>query len=150
MATGLPDHRFVIVGQADEVRRGLGARRPTAIRRVVLTVRAVRPARLYNRDRPLYPSLYEGRLARSRGDVRHPVLTSDGSSPPGGRGAALSWTRFEDALADALVRLAQDAHLRADLRARGLSRAAEFSWERTARETIEVYREVAEEGRGRG
>ncbi|MBM4436880.1 MAG: glycosyltransferase family 4 protein [Actinobacteria bacterium] len=37
------------------------------------------------------------------------------------------------ALADALVRLAEDATLRADLRRRGLERAAEFTWERAAR-----------------
>jgi hypothetical protein len=35
------------------------------------------------------------------------------------------------------------------LKGRGLARAASFSWERTAKETIEVYREVAEETRAR-
>jgi glycosyltransferase involved in cell wall biosynthesis len=81
-----------------------------------------------------------------------PVLTSNGSSlsEVAGGAALLVDPLREDALADGLTRLAQDAALRSDLRARGLARAAEFSWERTARETIEVYREVAAEARTRG
>jgi glycosyltransferase involved in cell wall biosynthesis len=39
----------------------------------------------------------------------------------------------------ALRKLAQDEDLAASLRARGLARAAEFSWQRTARETRAVY-----------
>ncbi|NTU82289.1 MAG: glycosyltransferase family 4 protein, partial [Chloroflexales bacterium] len=34
-----------------------------------------------------------------------------------------------------------DAALRADLRARGLARAAQFTWERCARETLAVLLE---------
>jgi len=37
----------------------------------------------------------------------------------------------------------ENAQLRAELRARGLERAQEFSWKRTAEETIAVYRSVA-------
>jgi len=159
VARALPDHRFVIVGQAGwkyaEVLKE--ARRPDLADRVVLSgyvLESELPA-LYNRATALvYPSLYEGFglpvvEAMACGT---PVLTSDGSSlsEVAGGAALLVDPLREDALAGALVRLAQDAHLRADLRARGVARAAEFSWERTARETIEVYREVAEEGRGRG
>jgi glycosyltransferase involved in cell wall biosynthesis len=35
-----------------------------------------------------------------------------------------------------------DQALAADLRARGLQRAQQFSWERTARETLAVYKDV--------
>jgi glycosyltransferase involved in cell wall biosynthesis len=53
--------------------------------------------------------------------------------------------RDVDSIADGLTRLLEDAALRADLAARGLRRAALFSWERCARETLAVYRAV---GRG--
>jgi glycosyltransferase involved in cell wall biosynthesis len=47
-----------------------------------------------------------------------------------------------EALAAAISRLMADAGLRLTLRARGLERAATFSWQRTATETLRVYREV--------
>jgi glycosyltransferase involved in cell wall biosynthesis len=34
--------------------------------------------------------------------------------------------------------------LRNDLRGRGLARAAQFTWEQTARQTLDVYRSVAQ------
>jgi glycosyltransferase involved in cell wall biosynthesis len=37
--------------------------------------------------------------------------------------------------------------LRDELRAKGLARAAQFTWERTARETWRVYEKVLGEGR---
>lgn len=48
--------------------------------------------------------------------------------------------RDEAALHRALVELVADADLRADLRARGVVRAADFSWQRTATQTVNVYR----------
>jgi glycosyltransferase involved in cell wall biosynthesis len=48
-----------------------------------------------------------------------------------------------EALADAMERLLRDERLRADLRERGLERAAGFSWEETARRTAEVYKWAA-------
>jgi len=44
--------------------------------------------------------------------------------------------------ADALGRVLTDPTLAEDLAQRGHRRAAEFSWDRTARETVEVYRHV--------
>jgi glycosyltransferase involved in cell wall biosynthesis len=38
-----------------------------------------------------------------------------------------------------------DAALHADLRARGLARAREFSWERSVRRVREIYAEVLEQ-----
>ena len=43
--------------------------------------------------------------------------------------------RNPDAIADALLQVTGDDRLREDLRARGLARAAEFTWTRTARRT---------------
>ena len=47
-----------------------------------------------------------------------------------------------EALAAAMQRVLADRDLQADLCRRGLERAAAFTWERTARETVAVYREV--------
>jgi len=74
------------------------------------------------------------------------VVSSTGALPEvvGDAGVQVS-PYAPDLLAAALERvLTDDAH-RADRVERGLARAAEFSWERMARETGEVYREV--EGR---
>jgi glycosyltransferase involved in cell wall biosynthesis len=50
--------------------------------------------------------------------------------------------RDERALAGALERLLTDAALRDELRARGLRRAAAFSWDLAARRTLAVYQEA--------
>jgi glycosyltransferase involved in cell wall biosynthesis len=44
------------------------------------------------------------------------------------------------AWAEALWRVLGDEQLRADLRRRGLARATQFSYERTAQATLAVYR----------
>jgi glycosyltransferase involved in cell wall biosynthesis len=49
-------------------------------------------------------------------------------------------------MTEALRRLAADADLRAELRARGLRRAAEFSWARAAQETVALYQELLDSG----
>jgi alpha-1,3-rhamnosyl/mannosyltransferase len=46
------------------------------------------------------------------------------------------------AIAEAIRRVMSSAELRADLRERGLRRAATFTWERVAQQTIEVYRSI--------
>ena len=43
---------------------------------------------------------------------------------------------------EAIIRVVNDEALRADLRARGLARAATFTWQRTARLTLDAYREA--------
>jgi glycosyltransferase involved in cell wall biosynthesis len=44
------------------------------------------------------------------------------------------------AIAEGLARLVADDALRQDLRERGLARAATFTWERAARQTLAVLR----------
>lgn len=89
------------------------------------------------------PSLYEGfglpvLEAMACGT---PVVTSTISSLPevAGDAALLVDPLDIDALAAALRQLLADESLRAGLRARGLARAATFTWERSARQLLEVY-----------
>jgi glycosyltransferase involved in cell wall biosynthesis len=90
-----------------------------------------------------FPSLYEGfglpvLEAMARGV---PVACSDASSLPEvvGDAALLFDPRDEQAIASALGRLLNEPALAASLRTRGLLRAREFTWERTARLTLDSY-----------
>ena len=94
----------------------------------------------------VFPSLYEGfglppLEAMACGT---PVVTTNVSSLSEVVGdAALTVDPYDSsALAAALERALTDSALRAELRRKGLQRAAQFSWERTARETLAVYRQV--------
>jgi len=74
-----------------------------------------------------------------------PVVSSNAASLPevvGDAGPLLPPADVE-AWAETLVRLLGDAATLEAMRSRSLARAAEFSWERAARETTAVYREVA-------
>jgi glycosyltransferase involved in cell wall biosynthesis len=91
----------------------------------------------------VFPSLYEGfglpvLEAMARGV---PVACSDTSSLPevAGDAALLFDPRDEYAIAQAFGRLLKDEELRGRLRALGLARAERFTWERTARLTLESY-----------
>jgi glycosyltransferase involved in cell wall biosynthesis len=95
----------------------------------------------------VYPSLYEGfglpvLEAMACGT---PVITSSTSSLPEVAGDAAIYVNPADvvALASALARLIHQPALQAELRERGQARARRYSWEQTARETAEVYRQVA-------
>jgi len=100
-----------------------------------------------------YPSLYEGFgmpvvEAQACGT---PVLTSDRSALPeaAGEGALLVDPEGVEVIAEGLRRLLSDEPLRAELRRRGLAHAARLTWEKTAAETVAVYRRaLAKEGRG--
>jgi len=102
---------------------------------------------LYNgADLFVFPSLYEGfglpvLEAMACGT---PVVTSNTSSLPEVAGdAALLVDPYDvEEIATAMRRILEDEALTAELRAKGLARAKEFSWERTARETIAVYEKV--------
>ena len=93
-----------------------------------------------------YPSLYEGFglpiLEAFACGV--PVITSNTSSMPevAGDAAVLVDPADSAELAAALEGLLLDEGKRRELKARGLERAALFSWERCARETIAVYEKV--------
>ena len=74
-----------------------------------------------------------------------PVVAANRSSlPEVCGGAALMVDALEtESIAAAIKRLAEDAALRADLAGRGYGRAKEFTWERAAAQTWDVYSELA-------
>jgi glycosyltransferase involved in cell wall biosynthesis len=95
----------------------------------------------------VYPSWYEGfglpvLEAMACGC---PVICSNTSSLPevAGDAAILVDPGDAEALAHALDALLDDSGLRSSLSARGLLRAREFSWEKTAVQTLTVFAKVA-------
>jgi len=106
------------------------------------------PSLYHAADLFVYPSLYEGfglpvLEAMACGT---PVITSNISSMPEitGDAALLVNPRDETELVDAMQRVLTDNALRDKLARNGLERAKQFSWERTARETLAVYEQVAQ------
>jgi glycosyltransferase involved in cell wall biosynthesis len=105
---------------------------------------------LYSNARAfVFPSLYEGfgipvLEAMACGA---PVVASNGSSIPeiAGGAAILVDPSDEDALASAVEGILQDRSLGERLRSAGLQRAKAFSWEKAARETLAVYREIVQD-----
>lgn len=104
------------------------------------------PALINSAEVFAYPSLFEGfglpPLEAMACGV--PVVTSNAASLPevvGEAGVLLAPTNVM-AWAEALSAVLLDPALRADLRARGLRRAARFTWEATARQTLAVYRSL--------
>lgn len=95
----------------------------------------------------LFPSRYEGfglTLLEALA-CGTPAVAANATSLPevGGPGALLVDPDDVAGWAEAIVRLASDAALRARLRAAGLAHAARFSWERVARETAAAYQLAA-------
>jgi glycosyltransferase involved in cell wall biosynthesis len=77
-----------------------------------------------------------------------PVVASNTTSLPEvvGEAGLLVDPHDPEAVAEALRRLLDDPELAGRLRAAGRERAAQFTWERCARETTAVYRRLAEGG----
>ena len=94
----------------------------------------------------VYPSLYEGfglpvLEAMARGV---PCVVSNSASLPEVAGDAALFVDPEsvEEIAAAMERVTADAELRERLRQLGLTRAAEFSWDETARRTLEIYKSI--------
>ncbi|MDQ1335392.1 MAG: hypothetical protein QG552_2342 [Thermodesulfobacteriota bacterium] len=95
----------------------------------------------------VFPSLYEGFglpviEAMACGC---PVICSNAASLPevAGDAALLIDPHNVDELAGAIDRVVDDSALRNDLIRKGTERASQFSWKRTAKETLAVFRSVA-------
>ena len=94
----------------------------------------------------VFPSLYEGfglppLEALACGT---PVIASNRGSLPEivGDGGLLLEPDDVEGLTEAMEKLLADDDLQTDLQQKGLAHAARFSWEKTARETLAVYREI--------
>jgi glycosyltransferase involved in cell wall biosynthesis len=95
----------------------------------------------------VFPSLYEGfglppLEAMASGT---PVVTSNVSSlPEVTGGAAVLVDPYDvDSIREGIQRVLTDPALREELRAKGIARSREFSWESSVARTREIYEEVA-------
>jgi len=97
-------------------------------------------------DMFVYPSLYEGfglpPLEAMACGV--PTICSNNSSLPEvvGDGAELVDAQNLDTIAETILKISDDQEYGRKLAARGLVRAKEFSWHKTALETVECYKKV--------
>jgi len=104
------------------------------------------PAVYNGADLFCFPSLYEGfglpvLEAMACGT---PVVTSNTSSLPEVAGdAALLVDPYQvEEITTAMQTVLEDAALALELKEKGLKRAKQFTWEKTARETLEVYKGI--------
>jgi glycosyltransferase involved in cell wall biosynthesis len=149
--SGVISHQLVIVGQAHWQGSAIGreVNELGLSEEVVFTgyVPTDDLVTLYNAATVfVYPSLYEGfglpiLEAMSCGT---PVITSNVASMPevAGEAALLVNPRSEEDLAQTLERVLTDEMLRRELGEKGLRRASQFSWEKTARLTLHAYEEA--------
>jgi glycosyltransferase involved in cell wall biosynthesis len=148
----LPDHKLVLGGGRGWLYEGIFAHHAdSSVRDDILfpgfVPDALLPALYSAADVLAFPSLYEGfglpiLEAMACGT---PVVSSNASClPEVAEGAAIMVdpTRAED-LADGIRRAVLDTALRADLRAKGLERAAAYTWQAAARKLLAVYERVA-------
>lgn len=148
-------HVLVVVGKDDHGSRRLVRWVRESANKAVLFTGFVPdedlPHLYANADVFIYPSLFEGfglPVVEAMA-VGVPVVASDTPSlreTMGDAGLAVNPLRVDD-LARAVMSLIRDEKLRQDLMARGRARAAELTWERTARMTLAVYEQAAG-GRG--
>jgi alpha-1,3-rhamnosyl/mannosyltransferase len=94
----------------------------------------------------VFPSIYEGfglPLVEAMASGV-PVLTSNVSSlPEVAQDAGLLFDPLDEvAIAQAMLTLAQDDDLHARLATRALALAPQYTWEKCARKTVQVYRDV--------
>ena len=96
----------------------------------------------------IYPSFFEGFGLPPLEAMKcgTPVITGKLTSLPevvGDAGLLVDPYSVED-IADKLDKMLGDPKLRGDLRDRGFRRAEEFSWERTARQTLDIFERIAD------
>jgi alpha-1,3-rhamnosyl/mannosyltransferase len=104
-------------------------------------------AEIYNGATALvYPSLYEGfglPIVEAMA-CGCPVICSDTASMPEAAGDAALFInpKKSDELSAAIECMVSDQETRTDLISKGHAQAKRFSWERTARETLDVFKKV--------
>ncbi len=95
----------------------------------------------------VFPSRYEGFGLPALEAMIHgtPVVTTSNTAIPEAAGDAALYIPVDDdgALATAILRILDDPAFAAELRARGLRRAAEMTWTKTALATLDVLENAA-------
>ncbi len=142
-------HDLVLVGQAQWRESEIGA----MIRRLGLTERVLATGYVADGDLPglyrganlfAYPSLYEGfgLTVLEAMACGTPVLTSNATAIPevAGQAARLVDPLSVDALTEAMADLCAHPEQRAQWRQKGLAQARKFTWDRTARQTLDIWR----------
>lgn len=149
--TQFPDVRFVVVGPSTFRQTPVGAiAESLGIADKVVVTGAVPDAALpviYSAAEVfVFPSFYEGFglpvvEAMACGT---PVITSNATSLPEVVGDAgfMVDPNSVDEMVTALTRVLNDPQLRQTMREKGLERTKQFTWKRTAQQTIEVYRKI--------
>lgn len=96
----------------------------------------------------VYPSFFEGFGLPPLEAMKcgTPVITGDRTSLPEvvGDGGVLVNPFDIDAIASAIATMVDDSSFRSSLRIEGLNRARIFDWRETARRTLEVYKQAAD------
>jgi len=104
------------------------------------------PALLSGATAALYPSLYEGfglPVVEAMACGAPVIASNRGALPEIAGGAALLVDPENvEQIADAILTVIEDQALQDHLREAGHRRAAEFSWQKTAAETLSLYREL--------
>ena len=94
----------------------------------------------------VFPSLYEGFGLSPLEAIASgtPVVASNVSSLPEvlGDAAVLVDPLEPGSIADGITRVLEDDEIRAELRRKGLARAARFSWERSVKQVRRIYEEI--------
>ncbi len=102
---------------------------------------------LYNAcDCFVFPSFYEGfglPILEAMACGRAVACSNTSAMPEVADGAGLLFNPYEvEEIARALTDILLDAELRGRMERLGLQRAASFNWQKSARATLEVYKEI--------
>lgn len=146
----LPDHQLVLVGTTAAVFRDakLDAGAHNSVVFTGYVPDEALPALYSGAAAFVYPSLYEGfgLTVLEAMACGAPVICSSTTSLPEVAGDAALLVDPEDAgaIGQAILRMLGDEKLRNSLRARGLARAREFTWDKAADQTWRVLAEAGE------
>ena len=110
---------------------------------------------LYNAsDCFVFPSFYEGfglPILEAMACGRAVACSNTSAMPEVAEGAGLLFDpRNPASITRAMADILLDTELRERMESRGLQRAAHFNWRKSARETLDVYREVVAQNAGSG